>query len=83
MRMQDGGRKIDDVKERCNLMQHVHAHVLCAAALYQNTVEKQTARSTIIHEKLQVTAPFEEPPAFYKTRIFITVFITSRHLSFS
>jgi hypothetical protein len=75
MHMQDGGRKMDDVKERCNLMHHVRAYILCTAALYRNTVEKQTARSTIIHEKLQVAALFEEPPAFYKTRIFITVFL--------
>ena len=67
---------MDDVKERCNLMQHVRAHVLCAAALYRNTVEKQTARSTVIHEKLQVAALFEEPPAFHKTRIFITYLLT-------
>ena len=40
MHMQDGGRKIDDVKERCNLMQHVRAYILCTDALYRNIVEK-------------------------------------------
>lgn len=40
MHMQDGGRKMDDVKERCNLMQHVRLHILCTAALYLNIVEE-------------------------------------------
>jgi hypothetical protein len=38
--MQNGGRKMDYVKERRNPMQHVRAHILCTTALYRNIVEK-------------------------------------------
>jgi len=40
MHMQDGGRKMDDVKKRCNLMQHLCLYILCTAALYLNIAEE-------------------------------------------
>jgi hypothetical protein len=69
-----------DVKERCNHMQHVRAHILCTAGLCRNIAEKQTARSPVIHEKVQVAVQLEEPPAFCGTGIVITACLSAWRL---
>lgn len=53
--MQDGRRKMDDVKERCNLMQHVRAYILCIAALCWNLLRNKPhgAQSFMRSYKLQ------------------------------